>query len=174
MVGGEASVVRRVQSRERIKGRTKLMTPHVLLRLRVAFSASSLLPLQVSVGDGRACAGNCISFGAWDDLQSLRSGLGPDATAGRRNFVGCEGKDGPLRSPGWEDDARSLLLLAVSAQPLRNRSGHAAPRKLVCLVIWDAIVPKDGLGGPTLFSSGSKLRLAGCPGFLPWFPNLGR
>lgn len=119
VVGGAAPVARRVQSRERIKGRTKLLTPHVLLRLRVAFSASSLLRLQVSVGDGptsplpRLCPGIVSLSGAWDDQQSLLSGLGSGATAGRRCFVGCEGRDEPLAAQGGKTPPLSLLLLAM-------------------------------------------------------------
>lgn len=95
----------------------------------------------------RACAGNGTSFGARDDQRSLLSGLGSRTTAGRLCFVGREGRDGPLRSLGRQGAARSFVLSAILSLSGIG-VGTRLPRKLVCLVIWDAIFPKDGLGGP--------------------------
>lgn len=105
VVGGAAPAARRVQSQERIKGRTKLWSPHVLLRLprgvlSIQFSASAGQCRRWSDESSAApVPGNWTSFGAQTTCEVCCLGWGP-ATAGCHCFVDREGRDGPLRSPG--------------------------------------------------------------------------
>lgn len=102
-VGGRESYrARRVQDEERIKGRTNLLIPHVLLRLPCgihstqSFASTGQCGRWFDVSPPRLSSGIDSFFGAQDDQRSPLAGLGAPATA----TLVREAKGGRPRSPG--------------------------------------------------------------------------